>query len=79
VVANSGARFAAEIPVDPPVPFRSTAPSYDGLGLSIVYRLCLALNTTMAVRTDLPDMTAVVIGQRAHGEEPNEAAVDTPG
>jgi signal transduction histidine kinase len=62
VVANSGAKFPAEIPVDPPVPFCSTAPSYDGLGLSIVYRICLALGMTMTVRTDLEDMTAVIIG-----------------
>lgn len=63
VVANNGARFPATIPVSPPVPFRSTAPSYDGLGLAIVYRICLALGMTMVVRTDLAEMTAVILSQ----------------
>jgi len=61
VVANNGASFPAEVPVDPPIPFRSTAPSYDGLGLAIVHRLCLALGMEMTVRSDLPDMAAIMI------------------
>jgi len=65
VVANNGAPFPAGIPTDPPVPFRTAAPSRDGIGLAIVHRLCLALGLDMLVRTDLPGMTAVVLSRKS--------------
>jgi signal transduction histidine kinase len=64
VVANNGASFPDGIPVAPPVPFRTAAPSRDGIGLAIVHRLCLALGMDMLVRTDLPGMTAVVLSRK---------------
>ena len=64
-MANNGAPFPAEVPVDPPIPFRSTAPSYDGLGLAIVHRLCLALGMEMTVRSDLPGVTAIMVTKGA--------------
>lgn len=65
VVANNGTPFPADIPVAPPVPFRTAAPSRDGIGLAIVHRLCLALGMEMVVRTDLPDMVAVVLSRKS--------------
>ncbi|MDX9981418.1 MAG: ATP-binding protein, partial [Lentisphaeria bacterium] len=65
VVANNGAPFPAGIPVDPPVPFRTAAPSRDGIGLAIAHRLCLALGMDLLVRTDLPGMTAVILSRKS--------------
>ncbi len=65
VVANNGTAFPGGIPVDPPVPFRTAAPSRDGIGLAIVHRLCLALGMDMQVRADLPGMTAVILSRKS--------------
>ena len=60
-IANDGGRFPGRIPLNPPVPFKTTHPSRDGLGLSIAYRLSLALDADLTFRDDLPDVTAVCL------------------
>lgn len=69
VIGNNGQKMADSIPLSPPIPFKTTHPSRDGLGLSIVQRLCYAMDIELKFRTDLSDMTAVVLTERRVNEK----------
>lgn len=72
VVANDGVPFPQSIPTHPPIPFRTTRPANDGLGLSLIYRLCLAMNLSLQVRNDLTDMTAAILAPPPTRNNSNE-------
>jgi signal transduction histidine kinase len=60
-VANTGPPFSRDIPTAPPVPFHTTTASRDGMGLAIVYRICLRLALDFHVFVDTNEMSAVVL------------------
>ena len=62
-VVNTGAPWPESIPEDPPVPFHTTWGQHDGLGLSIVKRLCDAMDMRFDVLTHVPG--AIVTSVRA--------------
>ncbi len=61
IIVNSGKTWPENIPHSPPVPFMTNKGKHDGMGTSIVQRLCNAMDANIEIKTDLEDLTAVKI------------------
>ena len=71
-VSNSGEQIAAEIPLSPPTPFMTTRSRHDGLGLAIVWRICVALGATLEITTALEGLGTRVMIKLPRSENNNE-------
>ena len=60
-IVNDGDPIPAGIPTDPPKPFFTERSRHNGLGLAIVYRLCLEMNAGFSLQTTEDGRTAVSI------------------
>jgi len=71
-VSNTGETLAAEIPLTPPSPFMTTKSRHDGLGLAIVWRICVALGATLKFETALEGLGTRVVINLPLSESNNE-------
>lgn len=60
-VINNGTKIPEEIPIDPPQPFQTQKSRHDGIGLSIAYRICKALDSELFIDNDKENIVTVTV------------------
>ena len=61
-ITNDGNKIPDEIPINPPQPFNTLRSRHDGIGLSIAYRICKALDSELFI-DNLKENTVTVTMQ----------------
>jgi len=60
-ITNNGSKIPDEIPIDPPQPFNTLRSRHDGIGLSIAYRICKALESELFIDNTKEDQVTVKV------------------
>lgn len=60
-ISNNGSKIPEEIPINPPQPFNTLRSRHDGIGLSIAYRICKALDSELFINNENTDLVTVTV------------------
>mgnify|MGYP000468093569 CR=1 FL=1 len=63
-VLNTGVTWPSDVKIEPPEPFENTKGQNDGMGLSIVKRICDAMDAELEILTDHPELVGVRIANK---------------
>ena len=60
-VKNNGSKIPEEVPINPPQPFNTFKSRHDGIGLSIAYRICKAVDSELFIDNTKENIVTVMV------------------